>query len=152
MSDTKFNNYFKSKKLNIKKNLINTYAIYKNNNCNNYLISNGYGILKTNTIPANYTENTIYSSQMINIFKNFSEKNNEEFVMSIDFDTIKNNLNSEKIYKFNNNYGIDFIQLKKIIDIVKGKKINIFKNLEHYVIEIIGNDFQVGYLLPVKIY
>ena len=152
MNNVKFNNYFKSKNLNIRKDLINTYTIYKTNYNKHYLISNGYGIIMTNNIPANYKENDKLKYNIINYFENFIDKNKNELVMSIDIDTIKNNLNSKKIYKINNEYALDFVQLKKIIDIIKGNKINILNNFNHYFIEIVGSNFQVGYLLPMRIY
>ena len=54
-------------------------------------------------------------------------------------------------YKINKDYGVNYTQLKKIIDIIGVKSINIIED-DTPVIEIVGRDNQVGYLLPCRLY
>lgn len=142
-------NYYKSKELNINKKLINTYVNYNGH----ALISNGFGVVLTQKITNDFKENEFYKSAIINFFETFTDKNTTEFIKTIDYIEIKNNLDNDKCYKINDDFGINYMQLKKIIDIIGYKKINIINvKGQDCVIEILGKDMQVGYLLPTRIY
>lgn len=142
-------NYYKSKNLNVNEKLINTYVKYNNN----ALISNGFSIVLTQKLSSDFKENKNYKSGIIKAFEVFIDKNTTEFVKTIDYTDIKNNLDSDKCYKINSDYGINYTQLNKIIDIIGCEKINIINvKGQNCVIEIVGKGMQVGYLLPMRIY
>lgn len=148
----KFNRYYKSRNLKINENLINTYVKYDDKTL---LISNGFGIVYTKTIRNDFKDITdtgcgIYLKRC---YDNFSNKENE-LMITLDIEHIKNNLDSEKTYRFSKDYGLNYMQFKKIVDIIGCDKINVLSrdNFESCFIEIIGKNDQVGYLLPCRVY
>lgn len=142
-------NYFKSKELHIDEKLINTYVKYYDH----VLISNGFSIVLTQKLSSDFKENEYYKSTIINFFETFIDKNTMEFIKTIEYDDIKNNLDDDKCYKINDDFGINYMQLKKIIDIIGCKKINIINvKCQDCIIEVLGKGMQVGYLLPTRIY
>lgn len=148
----RFDRYYKSKNLNVNNNLINKYVKYDNKTL---LISNGFGVVYTKTIRNDFKDitETSYGFALKRYYNNFSSKENE-LMMTLDINNIKNNLDSDKNYRFSKNYSLDYIQLKKIIDIIGYGKINVLSrdNFNSCFIEIIGKNNQVGYLLPCRVY
>ena len=148
----KFDRYYKSRNLKINDNLINKYAKYDNKTL---LISNGFGVVYTKTIRNDFKDitDTSYGISLKRYYDNFSSKENE-LMMTLDIEKIKNNLDIDKNYKFSKDYSLDYMQLKKIIDIIGCGKINVLSrdNFNSCFIEIIGKNNQVGYLLPCRVY
>lgn len=148
----KFDRYYKSRNLKANENLINKYVKYDDKTL---LISNGFGVVYTKTIRNDFKDitNTTYGIGLKRYYDNFGSKENE-LMMTLDFENIKNNLDSDKNYKFSKNYSLDYIQLKKIIDIIGYGRINVLSrdNFNSCFIEIIGKNNQVGYLLPCRVY
>ena len=147
----RFNRYYKSKNLNINNKLVNKYAKYDDNTL---LISNGYGVVYTKTIRSDFEEMSDgYSNSIKRYYDNFSSKENE-LMLTLDIENIKSNLDTDKNYKFSKDYCLNYMQLKKIIDIIGYGRINVLSrdNFDTCFIEIIGKNNQVGYLLPCKIY
>lgn len=147
----KFDRYYKSRNLKVDDRLINTYVKYDDKTL---LISNGFSIVYTKTIRNDFKENTMLSDRLIDYYKHF---NDCEYVDTISLDTIKNNLDKEKYYIIDNKFGkysIDYVSLKKIVDIIGYKRIEIVSNKNSYVnvFKIIGKNDQVGYLLPCRVY
>ena len=98
-----------------------------------------------------------YKDYLIRMFETFSDRDKTSLIETLDIDTIKNNLDDDKEYNYNNDYAIGYMLLKKIIDVIGCEKINIVnttKSCVSYdiVIEVIGKDKQVGYLLPMRRY
>ena len=143
----KFDRYYKSRKLNINKNLINTYVKYDDKTL---LISNGYSVVYTKTIRNDFKENKLYESSLNKFYDNFNYKASYCDKKNIKFDELKNNL-VDNHYKINNDFSIDYTQLNKIIDIIGIKDMNIIFD-DTMFIEIIGKNNQVGYLLPCRVY
>lgn len=144
--------YFKSRKHSIKKDLVNSYIIYDTNIARHFLISNGYSIVMVNDFNDTYIENEKYKYSIINMFEGFIDKNKNTFIETIDINTIIDNLNNDKEYKYNSEYAIDYSLLSKIINIIGCNKINILDNTNNILIEIIGRDNQIAYLLPMRVY
>ena len=148
----KFDRYYKSRNLKINDNLINKYVKYDDKTL---LISNGFGIVYTKTIRNDFKDITesSYGVSLKRYYDNFSSKENE-LMLTLDIDNIKNNLDSDKNYRFSKDYCLDYMQLKKIIDIIGCGKINVLSrdNFNSCFIEIIGKNNQVGYLLPCRVY
>ena len=162
----KYENYFKSQKHDIKKDLINTYIKYNDK----YLISNGYGIVMVNNIPDDFSENIKYNYTITSMFDNWyikAEACNSTEYYKIDIDTVKNNvktdtygykvINMESVADFreSKNYSIDYGLLKKLIALIGYKELCIMvvysAGTNDYlpVIKLIGKDNQVGYMLPM---
>lgn len=143
----KFDKYYKSRKLNINSKLINSYAKYDNKTL---LISNGYSVVFTKTIRNDFKENDAYKYSLIKFYDNFKSKASECDKRNIALSEIKDGL-VDGHYKINNKFAIDYTQLNKIINIIGVKCINIIED-DTPIIEIIGRDNQVGYLLPCRVY
>ena len=148
----KFDRYYKSNNLKINNNLINTYVKYDDNTL---LISNGYGIVYTKTIRNDFEDitNSSYGCSLKRYYDNFSSKENE-LMLTLDIENIKSNLDNDKTYRFSKDYGLNYMQLKKITDIIGCNNINVLSrdNFESCFIEIIGKNNQIGYLLPCRVY
>lgn len=146
----KFDRYFKSKHLKINEKLINRYVKYDDKTL---LISNGYSIVYTKTIPNNFKESIDYSYGIKRYYDNFCDNTNE-VMMKLDIDKIKNGLDSDKNYRFAKNYSLEYTQLKKIIDIISCEEITVLSrdNFNTCFIKILGKNNQVGYLLPCRVY
>lgn len=145
----KFDRYYKSKNLSINNKLVNTYVKYDDKTL---LISNGYSVVYTKTIPSNFEENINYAYSIKKFYDNFRDKTHEVMI-TLDINKIKSELDDNN-YKFSKNYGLNYMQLKKIIDIIGCEKINVLSrdNFESCFIEIVGKDKQVGYLLPTRVF
>lgn len=148
----KFDRYYKSKNLKVNDNLINSYVKYDDNTL---LISNSFGVVYTKTIRNDFKDITDTSCgiSLKRYYDNFSSKENE-LMLTLDIDNIKNNLDSDKHYRFSKDYCLNYIQFKKIIDIIGCIQINVLSRdrFESCFIEIIGRNNQVGYLLPCRMY
>jgi hypothetical protein len=146
----KFDRYYKSKNLGINEKLINIYVKYDDKTL---LISNGYSVIYTKTIPNNFRENVNYSYSIKRYYDNFRDDKNK-IMLTLDLEKIKSGLDIDKHYRFSRNYGLDYTQLKKITDIIGCKEINVLSrdNFDSCFIEIKGKNNQVGYLLPARIY
>lgn len=146
----KFDRYYKSKNLSINEKLVNSYAKYDNKTL---LISNGYSVVYTKTIRNDFKENTSYGYSINNYYKHFTS-DDCEIMQTLDINLIKSDKDNEGNYKFSRDCGLNYSQLKKIIDIIGCKKINVKSkdNYETCFVEIIGKNNQVGYLLPTRIY
>ena len=145
----KFDRYFKSKTLRMNEKLVNTYVKYDDF----WLISNGYGVVYTKTMTTKFKENTAYAYSIKRYFENFNDESNE-IMMTLDIEEIKTGLDDDKRYRFSRDYGLDYIQLKKVIDIIGCNKIEVLSedNFDTCFIKITGKNNQIGYLLPYKIY
>ena len=148
----RFDRYYKSKNLNVNNNLINSYVKYDDKTL---LISNGFGVVYTKTIRNDFKDitDTTYGVSLKRYYDNFSNKENE-LMITLDIENIKNNLDNDKNYKFSRDYSLNYMQLKKIIDIIGYGRINVLSNdnFNSCFIEIIGRNNQVGYLLPCRVY
>lgn len=148
----KFDRYYKSRNLKANENLINKYVKYDNKTL---LISNSFSIVYTKTIRNDFENitDTSYGVSLKRHYDNFSGTENE-LMLTLDIDNIKNNLDNDKHYRFSKDYCLDYIQLKKIIDIIGYGRINVLSrdNFNSCFIEIIGKNNQVGYLLPCRVY
>ena len=146
----KFDRYYKSKNLSINEKLVNSYAKYDDKTL---LISNGYSVVYTKTIRSDFVENASYSYSINNYYKHFTSENCE-IMQTLDINLIKSDKDNDGYYKFSRDFGLDYPQLKKIIDIIGCKKINVKSkdNYETCFIEIAGKNNQVGYLLPTRVY
>lgn len=145
----KFDRYYKSKNLSINEKLINRYVKYDDKTL---LISNGYSVVYTKTICSNFKESIDYNYAIKKFYDNFRDNANE-VMMTLDINKIKNGLEDGN-YRFSRDYGVNYMQLKKITDIIGCEKINVKSrdNFESCFIEIVGKNNQVGYLLPTRIY
>lgn len=145
----KFDRYYKSKNLRINEKLINRYVKYDDKTL---LISNGYSVVYTKTICSNFKESIDYNYTIKKFYDNFRDNANE-VMMTLDINKIKNGLEDGN-YRFSRDYGVNYMQLKKIIDIIGCEKINVKSrdSFESCIIEIVGKNNQVGYLLPTKIF
>lgn len=157
MSKRDYDNYFKSKKHEIKKDLVNTFMLYENDNKCHFIISNGFSIVKVNSMYTDYVENNKYKDYLVRMFETFGNRDRASVIETLDLDTIKNNLTDDKEYNYNKDYAIGYMLLKKIIDVIGCEKINIVNTTKScvgydIVIEVIGKDGQVGYLLPMRRY
>ena len=165
----KFDRYYTSKKLSVNKALIKKYGTYHCDRYNTYygqvfdgrdfaLITNSYSIIATDNISADYEKfDDSMNNKLIEFFNNFNNRDVYKYKDSISLDTIKNGMDEDEIYKFDSVYGVGYQQLKKIIAIIGCIKINIlekelFKGEKQPVIEVIGKNGCVGYLLPVRTY
>ena len=148
----RFDRYYKSKDLSINNNLVNKYVKYDDKTL---LISNGYGVVYTKTIRNDFEDitDTSYGYSLKRYYDNFSNKENE-LMLTLDIENIKSNLDDDKNYRFSRDYSLNYMQLKKIIDIIGCDSISVLSrdNFDTCFIEIIGKNNQVGYLLPCKIY
>ena len=131
--------------------------LYKHDNKCDFIMSNGFSIVKVNSMYTDYVESNKYKDYLIRMFETFSDRDKTSLIETLELDTIKNNLNDDKEYNYNNDYAIGYMLLKKIIDVIGCEKINIVnttKSCVSYdiVIEVIGKDKQVGYLLPMRRY
>lgn len=148
----RFDRYYKSRDLKVNDNLINKYVKYDDKTL---LISNGFGVVYTKTIRNDFKDitDTMYGVSLKRYYDNFSSKENE-LMLTLDIDNIKNNLDKEKNYRFSKDYSLNYMQLKKIIDIIGYGRINVLSkdNFNSCFIEIIGKNNQVGYLLPCRVY
>ena len=148
----KFDRYYKSKNLKVNDKLVNTYVKYDDTTL---LISNGFGVVYTKTIRNDFKDitDTPHGFGLKRYYDNFSGTENE-LMLTLDIDNIKNNLDTDKNYRFSKNYSLDYMQFKKIVDIIGCIKINVLSrdNFNSCFIEIIGKNNQVGYLLPCRVY
>ena len=147
----KFEKYFSNKKHFIKEDLKNTYIVYKTSDSRHFLLSDSYSIIMVNDIPDTFKENKKYSSSIIPMFERFIDKNNINKVDTYYIDFIKDNVNNDNEYFFDNEYGVDYYMLKKIVGVIGGNKINVIRNnnIYHPIIELVGRNGQVAYLLPI---
>lgn len=156
----------------------NKYFIYEDiHKNNNILISNGISILKVNEIPKNFSElnEDFVKETFIKYFEKCNDTYNYNYslVKTYDKTEYKNSILTkstenkwykldeveEFVKKFTLGYtsvGIDIVSLKKIVDIIGLEKINIATRNGNWcddsiIIEIIGKNNQVGYLLPCVI-
>lgn len=150
----KFENYYKHKNVITRQDLINTYVVYDTGYSRHFLISDGYGIVMVNDIPSDFKEHKLLKNKLIEYFENFINKNNIESVETYYLDYIKDNMSDDKYFKLNDEYSVDYVLIKKITNIIGGNKINFVKHEGSYhpIIEIVGRDGQVGYLLPCRVY
>ena len=79
MSKRAYDNYFKSKKHDIKKDLVNTFMLYESDNKCHFIMSNGYSIIMVNSMYLDYVENNKYKVYLIRTFETFSDKNWETY-------------------------------------------------------------------------
>ena len=156
MSKRDYDNYFKSKKHTIKKDLVNTFMLYKHGSKCDFMMSNGYSIILVNSMYTDYVENNKYKDYLFRMFETFSDKNKTSVIETLELETIKDKVNEKNEYDYNKDYAIDYTLLKKIADVIGGKQVNIIdtsKYVSHDItIEVIGKDNQVGYLLPMRRY
>lgn len=143
----KFDRYYISRKLNIKSDLKNSYVKYDEKTL---LISNGYSVVYTKSIRNDFKHNDKYAYAITGFYDRFTSLSSECNKRNIALSEIKDGL-EDGHYKINKGFGIDYTQLNKIIDIIGVKEINIIED-ETPIIEIIGRDSQVGYLLPCRVY
>lgn len=143
----RFDRYYKSKKLHINEKLINTYIKYDDRTL---LISNGYSVIYTKTIRNDFQENIVYKNYISKYYDTFRDKASECNKRNIALTELNGGLLDNQ-YKFSNDYSICYTQYKKIIDIIGVKEVNIIEDTTP-VIEIIGRNNQVGYLLPCRVY
>lgn len=143
----KFDKYYKSKDLSIKEDLKNSYVKYDNKTL---LISNGYSVVYTKSIRNDFKHNDKYAYSIRGFYDNFKSKASECSKRNIALSEIKDGL-VDGHYKINNGFAINYTQLNKIINIIGVKSINIIED-DTPIIEIIGRDSQVGYLLPSRVY
>ena len=68
MSKRDYDNYFKSNKHTIKKDLVNTFMLYKHDNKCDFIISNGFSIVKVNSMYTDYVESNKYKDYLIRMF------------------------------------------------------------------------------------
>ena len=139
----RYDRYFKKNKLGVNDNLYNTYVEYDTGYSKHSLISNGCSIVMVNEK---------LSRSIISFFENFIDKNGVEVLETTHIDIIKDKITDDDTYNINDNYCIDYNVLKSICSIIGGKKVNVITadRFYHPIIEIIGKDMQVGYLLPCR--
>lgn len=143
----KFDKYYISKDLNIRSDLKHSYVKYDEKTL---LISNGYSVVYTKSIRNDFKENDKLKSALIGFYDRFTGLSSECSKRNIALSELKDGL-VDGHYKINKDFGINYTQLKKIIDIIGVKCINIMED-DTPVIEIVGRDNQVGYLLPCRVY
>lgn len=148
----RYERYFKKNKLGVNDKLYNTYVEYDTGYSKHFLISNGCSIVMVNDIPNNFTKNNTVSKSIISFFENYIDKNDVEVLQETHIDIIKDKITSDNTYIINDSYCIDYNVLKDICSIIGGKKVNIITGdrFYHPIIEIVGKDMQVGYLLPCR--
>lgn len=170
----KFDKYYIGKNIKIKKELMNKiknkYFMYEDN----IFISNGISVLKVNEIPKNFSElkNDFIRETFIKYFEKCNGKYNYNYslVKTYDKNEYKNSIltksKENKWYKLDEvedfvkevtpecaSVGIDIVSLKKIVDLIGFEKINIATRNGNWIkdsiiIEVIGRNNQIGYLLP----
>ena len=147
----KFDKYYKHKNLKINDKLVNGYAKYDDETL---LISNGYSVVYTKTIRSDFKELT--DNYGIGLKRHYNNFNNFEAVDTILLDTIKNGLDEDKYYIFTDDksgkYAIDYMLVKKIIDIIGYSCIEIISDGYTKIFKIKGVNQQIGYLLPCRVY
>jgi hypothetical protein len=143
----KFDKYYISKHLNIRSDLKYSYVKYDEKTL---LISNGYGVVYTKSIRNDFKENDKLKSALIRFYDYFMSKASECNKRNIALSELKDGL-VDGHYKINKDFSVDYTQLKKIIDIIGVRSINFIED-DAPIIEIVGRDNQVGYLLPCRVY
>ena len=152
----KFDKYYKRKNVWIPDEVVNRYMKYDNKHL---LISNGYSVIYSKTIRNDFKEleNKEYYKGICDFYNSCVNKDKFEIVKTLKLSDIKNNLEESitryniKMYEICDRYYIDYLSLRKIVDIIGCEEVNIMKNVNlkyDYVIEIVGKDNQNGYLLP----
>ena len=143
----KFDKYYTSKELSIKEDLKNSYVKYDEKTL---LISNGYSVVFTKTIRNDFKHNDKYAYGIQGFYDNFRSKASKCNKRNIALSEIKDGL-LDGHYNIDEDYAINYTQLNKIINIIGAKEINIIED-ETPIIEIVGRNSQVGYLLPCRVY
>lgn len=149
----KFDKFFKGASKNIYPRIINTYIDYSNKNGHHYLYTNGYSVVLSNDCRTDFKENLNLKKSIVTLFEGFIDKTDIKEIITYDYDYLKNN-GKNLLFRVNNDYSINIILLNKIKGMIGCSKVNfIVKNNSHHpIIEVIGRDMQVGYLLPMKVY
>ena len=153
----RFDRYFKGASNNTYNRLVNTYVDYSTNYRKHYLYTNGYSVVMCDLIRTDFKENLGIKDYVVKTFENFIDKTSVENIITYDYNYIKNNSikdGKDMIFKFNNDYSINITLLNKIKGMIGCNKINyiIKSNSYHPIIEIVGKNMQVGYLLPMRVY
>ena len=158
MKNERIGRYFKSKKLGIKKEIKDKYVDLGNGKI---LISNGYSVVMLDDNDNHYGMSAMddkYSSSVkrcFDIFKNMYDSPDTHYTM-YDMNRIKENIEDKKCFDMKNGYAIDYLLLKKIIDIIGCVKLGGFKYIsvmdngkDNPIIIVFGKNKNVGYLLPM---
>lgn len=153
----KFDKFFKGASENMYSRIVNTYVDYSNKNAKHYLYTNGYSVVLSNNCKTDFKENLNLKESIITFFEGFIDKTDIKEIITYDYDYLKNNgfkYGKNILFRVNNDYSINITLLNKIKSMIGCSKVNfIVKNNSHHpIIEVIGRDMQVGYLLPMKVY
>ena len=150
----KFDKFFKGASKNICPRIVNTYVDYYGKH---YLYNNGYSIVLSNECRTDFKENLNLKERIITFFEGFVDKTDIKEIITYDYDYLKNNSfkdDKNLLFRVNNDYSINITLLNKIKGMIGCRKVNFIvkNNAYHPIIEVIGRDMQVGYLLPTKVY
>lgn len=151
----KFDKFFKGASKNMYTRIVNTYVDYSNKNGNYFLYTNGYSVVLSNECRTDFKENLNLKESIIKIFEGFVDKTDIKEIITYDYDYLKNNGfkdGKNQVFRVNNDYSINITLLNKIKGMIGCSKVNFIVKNNSPIIEVIGRDMQVGYLLPMKVY
>ena len=153
----KFDKFFKGASKNTYSRIVNTYVDYSNKNGHHYLYTNVYSVVLSNECRTDFKENLNLKDSIVTLFEGFIDKTDIKEIITYDYDYLKNNGfkdGKNLLFRVNNDYSINITLLNKIKGMIGCSKVNfIVKNNSHHpIIEVIGRDMQIGYLLPMKVY
>lgn len=150
----KFDKFFKGASKNMYHRIVNTYVDYSNSNY--FLYTNAYSVVLSNECRTDFKENLNLKDTIVTFFEGCIDKTDIKEIITYDYDYLKNNSfkdGKNLLFRVNNDYSINITLLNKIKGMIGCIKVNfIVKNNYHPIIEVIGRDMQVGYLLPMKVY
>lgn len=148
----KFDKFFKGASKNTYPRILNTYVDYSNKN---YLYTNAYSIVLSNECRTDFKENLNLKESIVTLFEGFIDKTDIKEIITYDYDYLKNNSfkdGKNLLFRVNNDYSINITLLNKIKGMIGCSKVNFIVKNNSPIIEVIGRDMQVGYLLPMKVY
>lgn len=153
----KFDKFFKGASENMYHRIVNTYVDYLTDYGHHCLYTNEYSIVMSNECRTDFKENLKLKESIVTYFEKFIDKTDIKEIITYDYDYIKNNSfkdGKNLLFRVNNDYSINITLLNKIKGMIGCSKVNfiIKNNSYHPIIEIVGRDMQVGYLLPMKVY
>lgn len=150
----KFDKFFKGASKNLYSRIVNTYVDYSNKY---YLYTNAYSVVLSNECRTDFKENLNLKERIVTLFEGFIDKTDIKEIITYDYDYLKNNSfkhGKNLLFRVNNDYSINITLLNKIKGMIGCSKVNFIvkNNSNQPIIEVVGRDMQVGYLLPMKVY
>lgn len=151
----KFDKFFKGASKNMYTRIVNTYVDYLTDYGHHYLYTNGYSVVLSNECRTDFKENLNLKESIVTLFEGFIDTTDIKDIITYDYDYLKKNGfkdGKNLVFRVNNDYSINITLLNKIKGMIGCSKVNFIVKNNSPIIEVIGRDIQVGYLLPMKVY